>query len=86
MPDPGILLNANALAHASVFCCGSARAFHGVAKNALIALHGKLNKIAQAIACFLLPGDAAHVAQWLEYVEVAERRPRQNRQRSEAVE
>jgi len=31
--------------------------FHGVAKNALIALHGKLNKIAQAIACFLLPGD-----------------------------
>jgi len=27
-------------------------------KNALIALHGKLNKIAQAIACFLLPGDA----------------------------
>ena len=33
--------------------------FHGVAKNALIALHGKLNKIAQAIACFLLPGDPA---------------------------
>ena len=55
-------------------------------KNVFIALHGKLNKIAQAIACFLLPGDAAHVAQWLEYVEVAERRPRQNRQRSEAVE
>ena len=55
-------------------------------KNALIALHGKLNKIAQAIACFLLPGDAAHVAHWLEYVEVVERRPRQNRQRSEAVE
>ena len=68
------------------FAAAAHAPFMVLQKNALIALHGKLNKIAQAITCFLLSGDAAHVAQWLEYVEVAERRPRKNRQRSEAVE
>ena len=54
MPSPVILLSANALAHASVFLLRQCPRFHGVAKNALIALHGKLNKIAHAIAWFLL--------------------------------
>jgi hypothetical protein len=58
MPGPVILLSANALALPPVFLLRQRPRFHCVAKNALIALHGKLNKIAQAVACFLLPGDA----------------------------
>ena len=46
MPRLVILLSADALIHASAFCCGSAR-FQGVAENALKALHGKLNITAQ---------------------------------------
>ena len=58
MPSPVILLSANGTAPCFRFLLRQCPRFHGVAKNALIALHGKLNKIAQAIACFLLPGDA----------------------------
>ena len=56
MPSPVILLSANGTAPCFRFLLRQCPCFHGVAKNALIALHGKLNKIAQAIACFLLPG------------------------------
>lgn len=57
MPRFVILLSADALIHASVFCCGSAR-FHGVTENTLITLHGKLNIVAQVVARFALPYDA----------------------------
>ena len=58
MPRFVILLSADALIHSSVFCCGSRTRFHGVAENALITLHGKINMVAQVIARLLLPCDS----------------------------
>jgi hypothetical protein len=51
-----IRFRADTLIHASVFCCGSAR-LHGVAENALVALHRKLDIVAQVVARDALPGE-----------------------------
>ncbi|MFA5924082.1 MAG: hypothetical protein WC856_22795 [Methylococcaceae bacterium] len=45
MPKLVILLGADVLIHASVFCCGNARAFMVLPKKTFITLHGKLNKL-----------------------------------------
>ena len=71
MPSPVILLSANDTAPCFRFLLRQCPRFHGVAKNALIALHGKLNKIAQAIAFFFVARRSVHVAQWLEYAGLA---------------
>ena len=45
MPRLVILLSADALIHASVFCCSN----QGVAENTFITLHGKLNIASKVI-------------------------------------
>jgi len=82
MPGTVNLLNANALTHASVFCCGSARVY--VDKNALIIVAWGIQQ-GCADRSFFLPCDAPIFFQWLEYVNLLFS-PRKNRLRSYAVE
>ena len=65
MSRMAILLSTDLLIYASVFCCGSVRAFMAMRENAHVALHGKLFIIVQIVAQFMLPYDTTWFLTWI---------------------